>query len=351
MALYKRTGSKYYWFKFVFDGSLVQRSSQCTNRKDAATVESAFRLQLALGKIGIKPKPKAPTFKKAVEDFLKWSKLNHAQKPNSYVRVEYSCGTLADFFGEKKFDRIEKKDVEDFIFWRSRQTSKKTGKAITRDTVNLELVALNTIFKRLISAGILTDSPARDIKQLPENVRSFHVLSLEEGKIYLMACPQPLQDVASLMIETGMRPSEIYYLKRENVSLQKSYLQIENSKTKSSNRKVWLSNKASKILRDRLKRFTGVYLFPKGESDGAPPTYQLNDQHRTALDRINLKFRLYDCRHTFATRAVESGIDLLTLAHLLGHSSLDEVMRYAHVNETRKNEAIRQMQKKVAKAI
>jgi integrase len=151
------------------------------------------------------------------------------------------------------------------------------------------------------------------------------------------------------MIETGMRPAELYGLKRENVSINKKFLQIEDSKTKSSNRKIWLSDKALKILQNRLDNFTGVYLFPKGDKDGNPPTYQLNEQHRATLDRINLKFRLYDCRHTFATRAIESGIDLLTLAHLLGHSNLDEVMRYAHVNENRKNEAIQQMQKKAAK--
>lgn len=70
MALYKRPNSKYWWFKFHFDGDLVQRSSQCANKRDASTVESAFRTQLALGKIGIKTKPKAPTFKTAVADFL-----------------------------------------------------------------------------------------------------------------------------------------------------------------------------------------------------------------------------------------------------------------------------------------
>lgn len=112
-----------------------------------------------------------------------------------------------------------------------------------------------------------------------------------------------------------------------------------------------MSDKALKIIQNRLEKFTSTCLFPKGDKDGDLPTYQLNEQHRATLDRIKLKFRLYDCRHTFATRAVESGIDLLTLAHLLGHSSLNEVMRYAHVNETRKNEAIQQMQKKAAKAV
>ncbi|CAN5411170.1 site-specific integrase [soil metagenome] len=350
MAIYKRKESKYYWMKFYFDGELVQQSTKCSNKKDATTVENAFRTQLALGKIGIKPKAKAPTFKQTVADFLEWSKINHAQKPDSFKRVSYSCKPLIAFFGETRVDRIEREDVEKFLFWRSKQTSRKTGKPITRDTINLELIALKTIFKRLISADILLKSPAQDIKQLAENDREFYVLSRDEERLYLIACPQPLQDVAGLMIETGMRPSEIYQLKRENVSIENNYLQIEKSKTKSSNRKVWLSDKAALILRHRFERFAGGYLFPKGEKDFAPPTYQLNDQHRTTLKRIDLKFRLYDCRHTFATRAVESGIDLLTLAHLLGHSSLDEVMRYAHINETRKNEAIQQMQKK-AKAV
>jgi integrase len=153
------------------------------------------------------------------------------------------------------------------------------------------------------------------------------------------------------MLGTGMRPTEIYNLKRQSVNLEKGFLQVENGKTRSSNRKVWLSDKALNVLRFRLEKFKGEYLFPQGERDGATATKHLNTLHTATLNRIGLQFRLYDCRHTFATRVLESGIDLLTLASMLGHSGLGEITRYAHPSETRKNDAIKQMQKNAAKAV
>ena len=76
---------------------------------------------------------------------------------------------------------------------------------------------------------------------------------------------------------------------------------------------------------------------------------KLNNAHSGALERAKLKpFRPYDCRHTFATRAAEAGVDLVTLAALLGHSRVQVVMRYAHptgehqFNAMKKMEAYRQ---------
>jgi len=60
------------------------------------------------------------------------------------------------------------------------------------------------------------------------------------------------------------------------------------------------------------------------------------------------KFRLYDLRHTFATRAIESGVDLVTLAALLGHSKIAMVQRYAHPAEKYKADAIRKIEQMCA---
>src|SRR4030095_1251369 len=68
-------------------------------------------------------------------------------------------------------------------------------------------------------------------------------------------------------------------------------------------------------------------------------------RHNGALKTSGVaRFRLYDLRHTFATRAAESGVDLVTLAALLGHSNIQMVLRYAHPQAEHKANAIRKME-------
>ena len=55
-------------------------------------------------------------------------------------------------------------------------------------------------------------------------------------------------------------------------------------------------------------------------------------------------FRLYDLRHTWATRAAESGIDLVTLAALLGHSKIQMVLRYAHPTQEHQARSVERME-------
>jgi integrase len=346
MALYKRPNSKYWWFKFTFDGELIQQSTKCKNKRDAETVESAFRTQLALGRIGIEPKKAVPTFEKAADDFLEWTKIKIGEVTQK--RYLYACLPLKQFYGKIKVNKIDAQSVENYIGWRKSQKSRKTGKLMTHDTVNREVIILKKILRRLVNAHILRDNPALTVQSLTANDLSFHVITKKEESAYLLASPQPLQDVAALMLETGMRPIEIFRLQRDDVSIINSSLQVARSKTKASIRRVHLSDKAKAILKARLERFDGIFLFPQNEKDGgANHVKTLNVYHRLTIERLGFKFRLYDCRHTFATRALESEVDLLTLAALLGHANLKMVMRYAHPSEERKAEAIRQMQNRV----
>ncbi len=112
------------------------------------------------------------------------------------------------------------------------------------------------------------------------------------------------------MLETGMRPDEVYRIRRDEVFIEKGYLQVTKGKTKVTRRRVYLSDKAKETLTARLKCFDGIFLFPQNDKDGEEFTRSVDYWHLKTVRRLGYKFRLYDCRRTFATRALESGIDL-----------------------------------------
>jgi len=72
---------------------------------------------------------------------------------------------------------------------------------------------------------------------------------------------------------------------------------------------------------------------------------KVNNAHSGALKRSKVPyFRLYDLRHTWATRAAMAGIDLVTLAAMLGHSRIQMVLRYAHPTEQHQADAMRKLE-------
>ncbi len=340
-SLYKR--GNIWWMNFWQDEHHVQRSTRCTNKRDAAEYQRAYRTQIAKGEVGLEARKVIPVFSCAVKDFLLWSRLEHAAKPNTFKRYEIASKALSRFFRDAPLDRITKDDVERFKQTRAKATSPRTKRRLRPATINRELACLKILFNRAVKSDVIAKNPVSLVKFYNEDNEQVRVLSYDEERLYLLAASQPLQDVAVLMLETGARPDEVCRMKCADVDLARNTIFIQAGKTKAARRKINLTTRAREVLGRRTAPGGGEYLFAggRGGTNTKHPVVKLNSAHNGAARRCGVaKFRLYDLRHTFATRTAQAGVDLVTLAALLGHSRLNMVMRYAHPVEEHKANAI-----------
>lgn len=357
MSIFKR--GNVYWYHFLHDGQHVQRSTRQSNPRVARQIEAAYRTALAKGEVGIIERKKAPGFKAAMQSFLGWSESEHEAHPATHRRYKVSSLALLSHFGDQPIDRITPEDVERFkadramesttVKGREKGKRKSTGKRIRPATLNRELACLKALFNHAIKSDLAFRNPVSRVDFLPENNEQTRVLTYEEQNKYLAAATPLLKDVATLMLETGMRPEEVYRIQPQNVNLAGGFLFNPFGKTKAARRRVPLTVAARIILIRRMAGLETPFLFPC-DTDSARPVPKVNNAHDRAV-RVSkvASFRLYDLRHTWATRAAESGIDLVTLAALLGHSKIQMVLRYAHPTQEHQARSVERLEAFIAK--
>lgn len=349
MQVFKR--GSIYWFELVFKGRRIQKSTKSKNKREAEQIASTFHSALAKGEVGITERQAAPSFRAAMKDFLQWSKASH--KPSSHRRYKVSSVALLGFFRDTPLDKIGSDDVERFKSTRAGEVTTKRGKDAKRvmtaktvrpATVNRELACLKALFTSAVKKDLVPKNPVSRVKFLDENNQQTRVLSFAEQHRYLEVASRVLRDVATLMLETGMRPEEVYSIQAENVDLAKDSIRIPRGKTAAARRTLRLTAAAKSVLTRLISAAPGAFLFPC-ETNPMRPIPKVNNAHDRALKASKLPaFRLYDCRHTWATRAAQSGIDLVTLAAMLGHSRIQMVLRYAHPTQHHQHEAMQKLE-------
>jgi integrase len=276
----------------------------------------------------------APKFEGYVEQFLEWSEQQH--KPKTHALHEWNCKTLKRFFSGKYLDEITTEMVEDFKAARKHETRVKArdGRLVTGATVNRALTTLKLLYHQADRNGYAVRNPVVGVTMFHEPLDSMRVITFEEQAAYLSETSQPLRDIAEIMLDTGMRPEEMFRMRTENIDFNQKTIFNPFGKTKAARRTIPMTDDVARLLKARIKKlekketplvFPSPYNFQK-------PIGSVKKAHRNAVSNAGIKgkFRLYDWRHTFATRAVAAGADLPTLSALLGHTTIQMTMRYVH---------------------
>ena len=164
-------------------------------------------------------------------------------------------------------------------------------------------------------------------------------LAAEEIDRLLEASSRPFRRLLITALHTGMRRGEIFNLRWADVDLGNCTIRVPDSKTDEP-RDIPMDETLARELSSSPTRFKRGYVFPSPKTGN-----QLTDlkrQFRTVVKKAKLSdVRFHDLRHTFASHLVMNGVDLKTVATLLGHSTTRMSERYAHLSPDHPTRAVK----------
>ena len=176
------------------------------------------------------------------------------------------------------------------------------------------------------------------IKRLKEEGGRITYLTVEQTERLLIAAQgdQNIQIYPFILIglETSMRRSEIFSIRREHISVE--HLRITVPKAKAGAREQPITTHLASFLIAYVATLQpGMqWLFPSPAAKGGH-TVNLDDPFRRVVTNAGLDPTLvvrHTLRHTAITHLVQSGVDLPTVKRISGHKTLSMVERYSHQN-------------------
>jgi len=274
---------------------------------------------------GIREARKNLLFEAFADEFLE---LHSKQKKRSWKSDETSLAHLKKYFGGKFLSSITPEMIERYRADRKEMNIKgdKKRRKISPATVNREITCLKTLFGKAVKWNKIEANPAAEIQKDRERNTKERILSDKEARQLIAAAAFHLKPILITALSTGMRRNEILRLKWENVHVPERYIFIEDSKS-GKTRCVPINSQIIEALSPLPHSSEYVFVNPDTKSFFT----DIKTGFKAACRRAGIKgVRLHDLRHTAASIMVREGVDLVTVSKILGHSSIQMTMRYAH---------------------
>jgi integrase len=253
---------------------------------------------------------------------------------------------LEPALGDKPF-----KDISPINLERIKSDMTKAGRAPR--TIAYCLAVIRQVFNRASQLGTFAgEAPTRKVKMPKVDNRRLRFLSREEADTLLAALTprsRDAHDMALLSLHTGLRAGEIHSLCWSDVDLKNELLTLRDTKS-GRTRTAYLTKQACAMFHQKEAGGPSDLVFP---APSGRKRQQVNRTFGRTVEALGFnkgvtdrrqRVTFHTLRHTFASWLAMEGVDLYTIKELMGHGSIRQTERYAHLAPDKMKGAIRKME-------
>ena len=297
------------------------------------------------------------TIAEAKAMFLDHVRVHSPDKPKTFQRYWKVLEHFEQTIGKRKFvEAVSRADIDDYKTSRSKQKVQwpvGSERLITPRTINFEISVLRTFFYFLINErGLKMENPCARFKALKDSKQKSKrrppTYSQEELDKLFEACSEFEKTVFATLLLTGFREQELCYLAWPDVNVRqnkKATIRLTGegkdgfSPKDYEERSIPIPEELAELLK-KLPR-TSEWVFPNAK--GGRMTHLLRRLKKVAGHAGVRNATLHKFRHTYATRLLESGCDIVTVQKLMGHSDLETTRQYLNPDEDLQRQAVNRL--------
>jgi len=346
----------------------VSRTAPVASKRAAERFERDIIARLGAGtyrKESAKKKKKTiPILSKFETEFIRcYSKVNH--RPSTTEAYESLFRRyLIPLLGGKKLDEIRAREIENL-------KAELVSRGLANKTVNNATGVLSKALNWAVEMEIIDSAP--HIRKLRTPEPEFDYLEFDEAERLQTAAKYNLEWYMMILftLRTGLRWGELSELRWGDVDLVKGQVCVRRSVWRDhigppkngKNREIPISDETVTLLKEHKARKSkrGQVINLTGEEAEKPEarlvvkdelvfskangTRHIHRRGDVAIKRCCKKAGLrliswHTLRHTFASHLAMRGRTLLEIKELLGHSTIQMTMRYAHLSPNVRREAV-----------
>lgn len=271
--------------------------------------------------------------------------IKHTIKIRTYNRYKSICELhLIKDLDEYELDELKPNVLQDFLL-------KKIDNKYSTNTIKGIVSVLKQALRLAITLEIIDKEYCSNLKMPSSEEKEISVFTKKEQQVIESFClNNKKRNYIGIVIclYTGIRLGELLALTWDDIDFNSNLLTINKTsysakvdgktqiivdkpKTKKSNRVIPLPNQLVKLLKIIKKESNSKYVITTRKL-GMVGNRLYQRTFKYILKKVNVPYRnFHSLRHTFATNAIELGMDVKTLAEILGHTNaMITLNRYSH---------------------